>query len=234
MITERLYYFDSLLDNCNTIIAQIGKDEIGSYFIPKKTIFHPKGGGQPNDEGRVIYKNSSFKIINLKIEKDFIKHYINHNIDDSWKNQNIDLEIDIDKRKLFSRYHTAGHLISDIINKLNPNLEGYKGNHFPDQAYVVFKIKNKNPVELKKEDFSDIDLEKLKIKLEEKLKEDISENIQISINNQENERKMKIGNNKYFNCGGTHIKKLNELEEVIITKIKFKKKEGLKISYLLR
>lgn len=45
----------------------------------------------------------------------------------------------MEKRLLFTRYHSGGHLLSLAVNQLYPELDGYKGNHFPGQAFVVFE-----------------------------------------------------------------------------------------------
>ena len=47
--------------------------------------------------------------------------------------------IDRAKRLLYSRLHSAGHLLEDTVNQIYPSLKGIRANHFPDgQAFVVF------------------------------------------------------------------------------------------------
>lgn len=48
--TERVYYTNIYLDKLEVQILEVGQDEVGSYVICDKTVFHPQGGGQPNDE----------------------------------------------------------------------------------------------------------------------------------------------------------------------------------------
>jgi Ser-tRNA(Ala) deacylase AlaX len=45
-------------------------------MVLDRTIFHPQGGGQPNDEGFIKHKDNDykFKIVNLMIKDDIIWH----------------------------------------------------------------------------------------------------------------------------------------------------------------
>src|SRR5439155_19936212 len=126
----------------------VGKDENGDYVIFDRTIFHPQGGGQPDDQGHFELKNKQFIIKKLSAPRNpdeepyLIKHY--YEKDDLFNmeeqvNQMVLQKINMETRKLYARYHSAGHLLSNAVNKLHPEIDGCNGNHFPKTAFVIFE-----------------------------------------------------------------------------------------------
>jgi Ser-tRNA(Ala) deacylase AlaX len=81
--------------------------------IVDKTIFHPQGGGQPNDEGVIKAGDSEFIVESLKANGDYISHIGKFTSEEHKfaENQEVDLKIDGTKRKNYARVHSAGHLI---------------------------------------------------------------------------------------------------------------------------
>jgi len=226
-----LYYNDSYLKNVKTHILEVGRDEKGLYIIPEQTNFHPQGGGQPSDEGTLTISGKTLPVTNLYVQKNaLIRHYIPE-IDLSVnvsKGQPISLSINMEKRLLFAAYHTAGHLIANLLEIGYPDLFIYKGNHFPGQAAVFAKSKESSIPQ--KEDFQNYDYQEISDYLTEEIKKSIQNKIPLKITPGEN-RIIQIGDMKKYSCGGTHVNNLVELKKIVISKIKFKKKEGLKISY---
>ncbi|CAG8770704.1 4023_t:CDS:1, partial [Funneliformis caledonium] len=79
--TELIYYRDTYLDKLEAIIVEVGRDENGDFIIFDKTIFHPQGGGQPDDKGHFKLKNKQFVVKKLWAPRNFnevpylVKHY---------------------------------------------------------------------------------------------------------------------------------------------------------------
>lgn len=44
------------------------------------TIFHPQGGGQPKDEGYIIYKNQRYMISKAEVDRSTGKVTLRHNL----------------------------------------------------------------------------------------------------------------------------------------------------------
>src|SRR3989338_2056536 len=61
-MTEPLYLTDSYAKECEATVASV-KDS--KYVVLDKTIFYPKGGGQPSDTGKIVRvaDGSEFKVI---------------------------------------------------------------------------------------------------------------------------------------------------------------------------
>ena len=86
-------------------------------MVLDRTIFHPQGGGQPNDEGFIKHVESDhkFKINTLAIKEDVIWHVGVFETTESQavfeKNAQVECNVDEAKRRLFARVHSAGHLL---------------------------------------------------------------------------------------------------------------------------
>ncbi|MCE8162962.1 MAG: hypothetical protein I3273_00625 [Candidatus Moeniiplasma glomeromycotorum] len=120
---------------------------------------------------------------------------------------------------LFARYHSAGHLLSLAVNRLYPELDGYKGNHFPDQASVVFEGNLPTDFSLLKEKVNSYVNQLVKnsylVQAEWKITAALS---------------TLLGFIKNYPCGITHVKNTSEIGEIVIRKIK-KEKGSLRNSY---
>jgi len=135
------------------------------------------------------------------------------------------------KRLLFARYHSGGHLLSLAVNQLYPELEGYKGNHFPGQAFVVFERSVlKTPLDNILGNLpSDFSL--LKKRVSGLVNELVKNNYLIQAEWKDNCRTIHfVSFAKSYPCGGTHVKNTFEIGEIIIRNVK-KDKDSLRIGY---
>lgn len=232
---HRLYYLDTYLYELQTKIIATGCDPIGDYFIPLQTLFHPQGGGQPDDEGYITYEGTQYPIYKLVEEgrETEIKHYYRAEAGAPLlqEGKEVHMYIDKPKRLRYAAYHTAGHLIADIVEKIHPDLVGIKGNHFPEKGAVIFARKDKVGQPVDKTDYAQYDLVKLTQSVEVTIIETLTHGAEVKIDHTGPQRTMQIGEMKKMPCGGTHLRNLNELKGLAITKVAFKKREGIKVSY---
>lgn len=107
--------------------------------ILDKTIFHPQGGGQPNDEGLIVQSDTKFKVNLMQIKDDVIWHIGTFNGPEFQKGSNVECQVDEAKRRLFARIHSAGHLLDICMTKAGrSDLKPSKGYHFAQGAYVEY------------------------------------------------------------------------------------------------
>ncbi|CAJ0747490.1 23548_t:CDS:2 [Entrophospora sp. SA101] len=196
--TTKIYYVDTYANKFEAKILEMGQDENGSYVIFDKTIFHPQGGGQPADQGYLEVNGKQYNINKLAAprnpheESDIIKHYYQGEAN-FLKEQKVIQVIDMEKRLLYSRLHSAGHLLEDAIRQIFPSLKGIRGNHFPNgQAFVVFTGEIPTNIQESKEKISNL------------VNELVKKNIAIKIENNSQIRAVKIGDFYPHSCGGTH------------------------------
>src|ERR1700738_417584 len=120
------------------VIKKIGFSEVNKkkyhWVQLNETIFHPKGGGQPSDEGtidgiKVIYVHKEI-LDKTRLDQFEIIHCFDENQELNFRDgQEVELIVDAATRKLHARLHTAGHLVAEAVNKNFPDLKGYQGNH---------------------------------------------------------------------------------------------------------
>lgn len=110
--------------------------------ILDKTILHPQGGGQPNDDGSLQQGDIKFKISSLATkEGDIIWHVGTFEPAGSTftVGSEVNCQVDEVKRRLFARIHSAGHLLDIAMSMAGrSDLKPSKGYHFSDGAYVEY------------------------------------------------------------------------------------------------
>lgn len=220
------------------IIESVQKDEKGFYITLDHTIFYPQGGGQPSDQGRLEVNGIHIPILFVKVVNDEIRHYTDQNYDQvKW--QKGCCFVNQERRLQHAKLHTAGHLLSHVVESIYSNYKAIKGHHFPNECYVEFISKNG--------DCEAIDLNlvnrNMTIAIHEKQaietvfidKDQLSEmcpDIADDINRTESIRLVRIGSFPYQPCGGTHIHTTSELRGLAVSKFKISKKI-IKISYAI-
>jgi len=119
-------------------------------LITDETIFYVQGGGQPTDIGTItdLEAQSTFEVQSVRHPElgGQILHFGRFAPPGSTPfspGQEIKQSIDAEKRDLYSRYHTAGHVLGFAINQLSregvlPPLTESKASHYPDSAAVEF------------------------------------------------------------------------------------------------
>lgn len=255
--TQRAYYLDTYQNTFESSISRIkvGADNIGLIF--ERTIFHPKGGGQPDDIGSIEIEGIHYPIIGLveSTEENREARSITHHIKrvegvNVQVGQKVKMTIDLSKRLLFARLHTAGHLLANVVESIDVRLDGYGGHHVPGEARVVFKRKaGVEGVELKASAAAPAaptaPAPKKGKKGSEKPKEaallnkeDIERRINglikearaVVTNNSSQPRTVQIDGLKAYPCGGTHLKNIAEIGVFTVRRIEDKKGE-VRIGY---
>jgi Ser-tRNA(Ala) deacylase AlaX len=236
MTTYLSYFEDTYKFNEHAVIIASRKDEKGNFIVLNQTIFYPQGGGQPSDQGIIEVGDSVIPIHSVRSIDHEVRHYTDRDYS-SFVGQNAKCSLNQETRLLHAKLHTAGHLLSNIIESLYPHWSAVKGHHFPDQCYVEFMSKN--------DSIDEIPLEFINKQIEQciekncltsvalvsgdKLKE-LCPNITYSIPSGQPIRIVRIGDFSFSPCGGTHVKSLKELKGMKITKYKIKK-DVIKINY---
>jgi len=251
--TIKEFLFDSYLfelNNCRLLsFLPWPKDENSIALVFDKTVFHPQGGGQPSDEG--VIENQE-KIIQIKIEavlhqreKDIILHKISKDTFEKYKITVGDFfhqKIDKEKRILYARLHSGGHLLDIAVSKLGLNLTPGKGYHFPDGPYVEYNgTIDKKSIPSLCEQFEKISNEIIE-------KSDAEDSTLVKFydyydgKNEFKNLPSYLPESKPFRwvklqkedsgcpCGGTHVKHLKDIQKLKINKITNKGKV-VRISY---
>ncbi|KAL1863133.1 hypothetical protein Daus18300_008126 [Diaporthe australafricana] len=138
----------SSLEEANRGLFKQGTDQ-DHVVVTEKTIFHPQGGGQPSDVGTMTGPSGeTFDVQSVRmdaVQDGQVLHFGRFTSPSSpafKPDDTVEQAIDADKRLLYSRLHTAGHVLGAAVRHLlEKEVEGFdelKASHFPDSAACEF------------------------------------------------------------------------------------------------
>lgn len=232
------------------------KDPPDNLFavVLNETIFHPQGGGQPSDIGTLSTASASFEVLLARTsisQQGVVLHFGTFKSpENTFKiGEIINQEIDSEKRVLYSKYHTAGHVLGSAVRHLlEKEVDGFdelKASHFPDSASCEFAgliaSSHKDAIQKKVDEFvaaampveidwwSEDDFEKAGVA---RLIPDTELREAMGIKPGEKFRVVKIVGAEVYPCGGTHIHTTDQCGKVVARKISRSKGQS-RVSYTL-
>jgi Ser-tRNA(Ala) deacylase AlaX len=261
--TEALYQKDGHLYTHTAPLSSLSPlssypEETQSLFKPPQnaepyilttpsTIFHAQGGGQPSDTGFITPKGKDgaktpkFVVHQVrKIDPRILHMGVFEPVDTKFREgEEMVQNVDVDKRVLHSRLHTAGHVIGLAINILSKtptsssipsDIKDGKASHYPSAAFVEFAglipATAKSTIQAKVDELVAQDLP-VHIHFwseEEAGRKCIGGTDGAAVpEGEENVRVVDLGGLGSYPCGGTHVKTLKELGKVVIRNVKVKK-----------
>jgi Ser-tRNA(Ala) deacylase AlaX len=135
------------LDEANRSLFKQATDD-DHVVITAETVFHPQGGGQPSDEGIMETSTSKFQVASVRMDAitdGQVLHFgrFTSGSQPFQEGEIVEQTIDSEKRLLYSRLHTAGHVLGAAVRHLLqdtvPNFDELKASHFPDSAACEFQ-----------------------------------------------------------------------------------------------
>ncbi|MFX1380411.1 MAG: alanine--tRNA ligase-related protein [Promethearchaeota archaeon] len=227
---------DSYLKSWNAKVVNV-KDY--KYIVLDKTAFYPKGGGQPWDEGFITKNDEKFKVVYVGK----FSGKISHEIDKPGLKEGdvVSCEIDWERRYTFMRYHTASHLISNILyNRADAKITGNQIEL--DKTRMDFSMKNYSPEKLRVyvDEANKIIDQDLPITIDYMSRDEVLgkpglARLAIGLPEKIEEfRIVKIGDIDEQVDGGTHIKHLKEIGKIEVTKTVNKGKDNRRMYFILK
>ncbi|KAG8672565.1 hypothetical protein FPOAC2_05959 [Fusarium poae] len=240
--------FNTLEDENRELFKQGTDDDFA--VVTEQTIFHPQGGGQPSDMGKMGSESDAhFTVASARMDAvrdGQVLHFGKFESDKKFAEGDIvTTEIDVEKRLLYSRYHTAGHVLGSAVNHLlKDKVEGFeelKASHFPDSASCEFQGliegKWKDPIQAKVDEFL---AAKMPVEIEFWDEEDFRKNGLEHLTPDasfvapgEKFRVVRIVGAEVYPCGGTHVDTTDQCGETTVKKISRSKGKS-KVSYLVK
>ena len=235
-MTDALYMSDSYLKKWDATVVSLKDDK---YVILDKTAFYPKGGGQPWDEGLIIKDIEKFKVVYVGKFSGEISHELEK--PGLKEGDLVSCEIDWERRYTYMRYHTACHLLSNILfRRANAKITGNQIEL--DKARMDFSMEDYSPEKLRSyvEESNEIINQDLPITIETMSRTAVLEEPELARlavglpKNLQEFRVVKIGNIDKQVDGGTHVKNLKEIGEIEMTKTVNKGKNNRRMYFILK
>jgi alanyl-tRNA synthetase len=198
-MTLRLFFHsDDLKANVEVLGCTPCENEFA--VVLRATLFHPQGGGQPCDTGWI----GESQVLRVVQEPERIVHYVDQPV----KLGMTSIKVDEQRRQLNSRLHSAGHLIGHFAE--TQGWTPIKAHHWPGEGRVTFQP-GETPQEL--------DAEVIQNTLAQWIADDLPRLTSL----REGAREIGFGELPAYGCGGTHVRRLQELGTVTIASLSQKK-----------
>jgi alanyl-tRNA synthetase len=139
--TTKLYLEDSYLKEAEAVVLRyVLETKRSGYLVLDRTIFHPRGGGQPSDTGEVFSSNGSrFRIRKVMEVGGVLVHY-GQVVEGEVPSGTVRLVLDWDQRYEVMRYHTAGHVLDHaVLSSVGGHLTSASAYHGPPEGYIEFE-----------------------------------------------------------------------------------------------
>jgi Ser-tRNA(Ala) deacylase AlaX len=184
-----------------------------------ETWFHPQGGGQKADRGKI----GNAHVVHVAHNGGVVDHFVD-SVADLREGQSVEFEIDVEWRRLNAVYHTAGHLIAGVVEAAFPGYSALAGHQWPGEARVEFAIPQGPGAAV---DGAVVD----GAVVEERVRAELAKRVAVSVAGDPfHAREIVIGELKGIPCGGTHVHSLGEIAQIRVTGVK-KKGDRLRVSY---
>lgn len=114
-MTLALYLEDSYLRACGaTVVAVNGKE-----VILDRTVFYPRGGGQPCDTGKMVAtaSGSEFRVVNVVKKDGETVHELEGDAHGLKAGDRVQCVLDWERRYAHMRMHTAAHVLAAVMHR---------------------------------------------------------------------------------------------------------------------
>lgn len=238
-MTMPKYLSDTYQEESTATITQVVEMDDTVAVYCDSSIFYPQGGGQPCDLGSLEVNGTAYHVHHVETTEEGIAHVLeSHPLLLECSGFPCIQRIDIQRRLVNAKSHTAGHLISHIIEEMNNNLSPAKGHHYPDDSYIEL-IENERT-----NDTFSMELINEKIQLLVNQTPRTIQSIELDLAEVQSLRPLlskfipqsthirmiAIDGFTPVPCGGTHVASTSELTGLQVTRIK-RKKDRIKVSY---
>ena len=234
-----MYLEDMYALRADAHVERLEQQDERTIVYLDQTIFYPQGGGQPYDTGVIKSPDATFVVEEVRFVDGEVLHYGYFEGSRFTQGEDVHIVVDGDRRKLYARLHSGGHLVDMAVSQLKPDWIPGKGYHFPDGPYVEYS--------------GDLDIEErddLLAKIEKLGNEFITQDLPVSCRFVEHAELEKLYRHVPANlptnkpirvvqfdnfavpCGGTHVKSLADIKELKITKLK-NKGGNIRVGYAL-
>ncbi len=220
-MTEALYWKKPYTKSFTAKVVDVRKNAI----ILNKTLFYATAGNQIHDTGILTINKKEFRVIN--VEKDDNETYFHFTEPKPTKElieSAVKGKIDWDRRYSVMKAHTAQHIISAIMMKLFRN-KTVQANIKPGEFSIEFEQKiTEEQLESTIQEVNQVFSVDSKSIISHVLNHDdavnqFSTKIRGKIPKVDTVRILEVDGIDFNTCGGTHVKKSNEIGPVYISKI---------------
>lgn len=235
-----VYLSDTYKFEYSGVVVAVGAEQRGPFVCLNETIFYPQGGGQPSDGGSISFDDGdAYRVTFVQLlPSGRVQHFTDRPINEARVGQRVAQHVDEALRIENAKMHTGGHLLDSVVEELAPELIGSKGYHFKQGPYVEFegKLTSMSVADLQAR-ATDMLRDKLargavvttrEVAPQELATMRVASRYQLPAG--KSARLVQIDGFEPVPCGGTHLRNISELKQVVIRKIQ-QPKGNVKVGY---
>jgi len=133
-MTEELAPRDAYLRECSAVVIAV----TGAGVVLDRTVFYPRGGGQPGDTGALAWDGGAAAVLDTVREHGEVVHVVAAGAAPP-AGTVVRAAVDWERRHLLMRTHTALHVLSALVwREYGAKVTG--GNMEPGQARMDFEL----------------------------------------------------------------------------------------------
>jgi Ser-tRNA(Ala) deacylase AlaX len=238
--TELLYLQDFDVTTCNAKVVETRTHEDGrAIIVLDQTCFYPRGGGQDWDTGVIAKDGDRFVVEEVRLDEHGTVLHIGQPAMSWQSGTEVTCHVNEDRRAINTRLHSAGHLLDMVMSGLKPNWVPGKGAHYPHMSFVEYEVGEDTAGEelqhqlqagINKYRHDDKPSRILFVPIGDMAK--YCRHVPTNVPTNKPSRIVIYGDDFGVPCGGTHVRTLQQIGNVTITKIKVKKGVA-KVSYTI-
>lgn len=135
MATEQLFDTLAYLRTFEATVTDVDVEQ--QRVALNRTVFYPGGGGQPPDEGELVWDGGRAAVVKVTREGDIVWHWLDGPVPNP--RAEVSGALDWDRRYLLMRTHTALHVLCGVIwHEFGVAVTG--GNMTPGQGRLDFEL----------------------------------------------------------------------------------------------
>lgn len=132
-MTEEIAAYDAYRRTTEAVVLEVHEDGV----VLDRTVFYPRGGGQPGDTGALAWERGSVGVVDTVKRGGRLLHVVDGEAPPV--GATVSAEIDWDRRHLLMRTHTALHVLSAVVwRDFGAKVTG--GNMEPGRARMDFEL----------------------------------------------------------------------------------------------
>jgi len=148
--TKKLYLEDPYLREAKAKVLASKQEKKNIYIILDRSIYHPKGGGQPTDLGFIRGEGFAVRLKKVLEARGVLVHFGKLDGRLPRAGEVVNCSLDWQRRHLIMRLHTAGHILDYALRDVYGRVVDTLGaNHGPPEAFTEYKADPPNSEQIK-------------------------------------------------------------------------------------
>lgn len=216
-----VYLDDTYLEQVDTRVIAVGERDGAPWAAVEHCLFHPQGGGQPADLGWL----EDTEIVPVRDrESGLVVAMAPEGLLSLTEGQQVRARIDLPTRTAHAALHTAGHLVEAVGRAQGWDMVG--SNHFPGQARIEFQAPQADARLADPEG-----REEVTAALRAAVAAAVADDLPVFARSlADGRRVVHLDALHAAPCGGTHVRGLGDLADVVLPTLKVKKGR-IRVSY---